>query len=72
MLRALQCDISVRAVQDRVPNVKFNAAKILQQLAALSDPPAVNQTIRPCLAELVTDKDSDVRFFAQSSLAMCP
>ena len=58
-------------LQDRVPNVKFNAAKILQQLAALSDPPAVSQTIRPCLAELSADKDGDVRFFAQHALAVC-
>lgn len=54
-----------------MPNVRFNAAKILQQLAALSDPPAVSQTIRPCLIELAADKDSDVRFFAQTSLAVC-
>ena len=54
-----------------MPNVKFNAAKILQQLAVLSDPPAISQTIRPCLAELSTDKDSDVRFFAQNALAVC-
>lgn len=54
-----------------MPNVKFNAAKILQQLAGLSDPPAVSQTIRPCLTELCADNDADVRFFAQSALAVC-
>lgn len=56
--------VALRTLQDRVPNVRFNAAKILQQLAALSDTPAVSQTIRPALTELTADKDSDVRFYA--------
>ena len=54
-----------------MPNVRFNAAKVLQQLAALSDAPAVSQTIRPTLNELAADKDSDVRFFSQHALAVC-
>lgn len=58
-------------VQDRVPNVRFNAAKVLQQLAALSDAPAVNSTIKPCLAELAADKDADVSYYASTSLAFC-
>ena len=57
-------------MQDRVPNVRFNAAKVLQQLAALSDPPAVSQTIRPTLQELASgDTDTDVRFYSAAALA---
>ena len=58
-------------LQDRVPNVKFNAAKILQELAPLSDPPAVSQTIKPCLKDLAADQDGDVRFFAHHALTVC-
>lgn len=53
-----------------MPNVRFNAAKVLQQLAVLSDPPAVSQTIRPTLQELSSgDVDSDVRFYSAAALA---
>lgn len=52
-----------------MPNVRFNAAKVLQQLAALSDAPAISQTIRPTLHELAGDKDGDVRYYSQRALA---
>ena len=56
-------------LQDRVPNVRFSSARVLQQLAAHSDPPAVSQTIRPCLDGLCHDPDADVRYFAACALA---
>lgn len=43
---------------------------ILQQLAALSDPPAVGQ-VKVCLTELSGDADVDVRYHAQIALAAC-
>lgn len=31
----------------------------------------VDQTVKPCLIELLDDPDSDVRFFAKRALAAC-
>ena len=55
-------------VQDRVPNIKFNVAKMLERLAPLVDAPLVDQAIKPCLVELGGDSDQDVRFFAGKAL----
>lgn len=53
----------------QVPNIKFNVAKMLERLAPLVEPVVVERTIRPCLLELNSDGDSDVRFFASQALA---
>lgn len=58
-------------LQDRTPNVRFNAAKIMQKLATVSDGPAIQHTIKPCLAELSADGDADVRFYAAAAAAAC-
>lgn len=60
-----------QSAQDRVPNVRFNAAQLLERLAGLVDPPVVDQVIKPVLAELAADRDADVRFFATHALAAC-
>lgn len=58
-------------LQDRTPNVRFNAAKVMQQLATVSDGPAILHTIKPCLVELSADGDADVRFYAAAAAAAC-
>nr|AFK45317.1 unknown [Lotus japonicus] len=53
---------------DRVPNIKFNVAKVLQSLIPIVEESVVENTIRPCLVELSEDPDVDVRFFASQAL----
>uniref|UniRef100_A0A0D3CD66 Phosphatase PP2A regulatory subunit A/Splicing factor 3B subunit 1-like HEAT repeat domain-containing protein n=1 Tax=Brassica oleracea var. oleracea TaxID=109376 RepID=A0A0D3CD66_BRAOL len=48
--------VVVEASKDRVPNVKFNVAKLLQSLI----PIVVEKTIRQCLVDLSEDPDVDV------------
>ena len=57
--------------RDAVPNVRFNVAKALQQLArsTLREAPALRDVVRPCLAQLAGDADADVRYFAARALA---
>ncbi|KAK8919201.1 hypothetical protein KSP39_PZI021073 [Platanthera zijinensis] len=63
--------VVISASQDRVPNIKFNAAKVLQLLSSIVDSSVVEKTIRPCLAELSEDPDVDVRYFAGQALQSC-
>ncbi|CAN6876004.1 unnamed protein product [Brassica oleracea] len=66
----------------RVPNIKFNVAKVLQSLIPIVDQSVVENTIRPGLVELSEDPDVDVRntsnpklhpyLFLCSSFACCP
>lgn len=67
----LGCSHAGVCLQDRTPNVRFNAAKVMQQLATVSDGPAIQHTIKPCLAELSADGDADVRFYAAAAAAAC-
>lgn len=53
----------------QVPNVKFNAAKIMAKLAPLLERQVINNHIKPCLAELCEDSDIDVRFYAREALS---
>ncbi|KAL9259653.1 Serine/threonine-protein phosphatase 2A 65 kDa regulatory subunit A beta isoform-like protein [Drosera capensis] len=57
-----------KASKDRVPNIKFNVAKVLQSLVPIVDQSVIENTIRPCLVELNEDPDVDVRFFANQAL----
>ena len=57
--------------KDRVPNIRFNVAKLMEKVAPIVDGAVVEQTIRPCLRELSEDKDGDVRFYAQRALTVC-
>ncbi|KAJ8445358.1 hypothetical protein Cgig2_010716 [Carnegiea gigantea] len=60
--------VVITASKDRVPNIKFNVAKVLQSLVPIVDHSVVEKTIRPCLLELNEDPDVDVRFFANQAL----
>jgi HEAT repeat protein len=66
-----------RASRDPVPNVRFCAAKTLNQVIPYVRPNVRESRIRPCLLVLVdgAEKDTDVRYFARqalNSLAACP
>ncbi|KAJ1436236.1 HEAT, type 2 [Sesbania bispinosa] len=52
--------IVVSASKDRVPNIKFNVAKVLESIFPIVDQSVVEKTIRPCLVELSEDPDVDV------------
>ena len=56
--------------KDPVPNVRFNAAKAIARLAAAGkfEAAAVVAAVRPVITTLVTDRDRDVRFFAQKAI----
>ncbi|CAL5442214.1 unnamed protein product [Camellia sinensis] len=61
--------VVITASKDRVPNIKFNVAKVLQSLIPIVDQSrVVEKTIRPCLVELSEDPDVDVRYFASQAL----
>ncbi|KAK6242831.1 hypothetical protein SCA6_008220 [Theobroma cacao] len=60
--------VVINASKDRVPNIKFNVAKVLQSLIPIVDQSVVEKTIRPCLVELSEDPDVDVRYFANQAL----
>jgi len=60
--------VVVNLSKDRVPNIKFNVAKVLQSLIPIVDQSVVEKTIRPCLGELAEDPDVDVRYFANEAL----
>jgi serine/threonine-protein phosphatase 2A regulatory subunit A len=47
-----------------VPNIKFNVAKLTSAFVPLVGSSVVESQIRPCLLELNSDADLDVRFFA--------
>lgn len=61
--------VVVGCAKDKVPNIKFNVAKMLEKLIPLVDASVVEHTIKPCLLELNEDPDADVRFFAKQALA---
>ena len=51
--------------------VRFNAAKALQQLLPQLDAPLIQQQVKPCLLRLAEDADKDVRYFAGQGLQSC-
>lgn len=61
--------VLVGAAKDKVPNVKFNVAKMLQKVAPLLDKPTIDRVIKPCLTDLSDDGDMDVRFFARQAIS---
>ncbi|URE43322.1 regulatory subunit A [Musa troglodytarum] len=63
--------VIITASKDRVPNIKFNVAKVLQSLVPILDHSVVEQTVRPCLVELGEDPDVDVRYFASQAFQTC-
>lgn len=55
---------------DNVPNVRFNVCKCLQLMVPQLDSQTVQNTIKPCLTQLHTDADCDVKFFASEALSV--
>ncbi|KAG0683883.1 hypothetical protein C6P40_004413 [Pichia californica] len=56
---------------DKVPNIRFNAAKSLYKVAkslASNYKDIVLQEVKPTLEKLTDDEDDDVRYFAQENL----
>lgn len=53
------------ALEDRVPNVRFNLCKAALLLKRQVDPAVLRRILQP----LVQDADQDVRFYAQAALA---
>ncbi|KAF2579179.1 hypothetical protein F2Q68_00000580 [Brassica cretica] len=60
--------VVVEASKDRVANVKFNVAKLLQSLIPIVDQSVVEKTIRQCLVDLSENPDVDVRYFANQAI----
>jgi len=61
----------VRMVKDPVPNIRFNAAKILHGLVPLLDGTVVQSHIKPVLNQLYEDQDRDVKHYASLALQAC-
>ncbi|XP_025808952.1 serine/threonine-protein phosphatase 2A 65 kDa regulatory subunit A beta isoform-like isoform X3 [Panicum hallii] len=59
--------VVINSSKDRVPNIKFNVAKVLQSLVPILD----QSTVKPCLVELSEDPDVDVRYYANQALQAC-
>ena len=68
MLGGAMLPLVLQMAIDAVPNVRFNAAKTLQQIAPLLDSVAVQERVKPCLATMSEDPDQDVSFFASQGL----
>lgn len=71
VLRGAMLPAVVACAKDKVPNVKFNAAKMLERIAPLLDRAALEGTVKPALRELAEDGDADVRFYAAQALYGC-
>ena len=63
--------VVVASSEDKVPNIKFNVAKMLKQLIPLVDNSVWNEVIKPCLLSLSEDEDVDVRYFANQAINSC-
>ena len=54
-----------------MPNVRFCVAKLIKKLLPKLDSQTVNTKIKPKLAEMSTDSDKDVQYYAKAALASC-
>ncbi|KAM0821338.1 hypothetical protein ACQ4PT_072307 [Festuca glaucescens] len=64
-------NVVVNSSKERVPNIKFNVAKVLQSLVPILDQSLTEKTLKPCLVELSEDPDVDVRYYAKQALQAC-
>jgi len=71
VLTSMLLPLALRMGADPVPNVRFNAAKTLRTLVPLLEPATVQERVRPCLAVMQDDTDSDVSYYAAQGLAQC-
>ncbi|KAG5193166.1 protein phosphatase 2A regulatory subunit [Tribonema minus] len=55
--------------RDPIPNVRFTAARALQDVAPCLEDAALQAQVKPCLTEMAeADVDSDVKYFATQAL----
>ena len=57
--------------KDPVPNVRFCVAKLFKKLVPKIDSQTVSTKIKPKLAEMTTDPDKDVQYYAKLALVAC-
>jgi serine/threonine-protein phosphatase 2A regulatory subunit A len=57
--------------KDKVPNVRFNAARALESMAAKLDKKTLASKVKPRLEEMVSDTDTDVKYYSSSALVLC-
>jgi serine/threonine-protein phosphatase 2A regulatory subunit A len=62
--------IVLKLSKDKIPNIRFNVAKCLGILSSKIKLADVQQYIKPCLSQLLNDKDSDVKFYANQSMQL--
>jgi serine/threonine-protein phosphatase 2A regulatory subunit A len=65
-----------KLASDPIPNIRFNVAKSIAQLAPLlrEDPntaPLIESEMKPALMRLNEDQDTDVKYFAHRALLAC-
>lgn len=63
--------ILLKSCKDPVPNVRFCTAKLLKKIIPKVDPAVVGSKIKPALAEMVSDSDKDVQYYAKQALSTC-
>ncbi len=54
---------------DKIPNVRFNAARVLEKLGSKIDKAMVKSHVKPCLDKLMADSDADVKFYSERAVA---
>jgi len=69
LVRAHVLPTAVLLAADPVPNIRINAARALEALAAAVGPAAVASDVAPALRGMLRDADRDVQYFAQRALA---
>ena len=61
--------LHIQLILVKVPNIRFNVAKSLADVAAVCGKQIYEQQISPVLSLLQDDPDRDVRFYAEHSAA---
>ena len=60
--------VVLRACKDTVPNVRFAAVKAIIAVTPSLDAATISTHVKPALTAMLTDKDIDVKWFAQAAL----
>jgi serine/threonine-protein phosphatase 2A regulatory subunit A len=60
--------LTIRLAQDKVPNIRFKAAKTLEKIGAHLSQEMIQTQVAPCLSNLLLDSDADVVFYASQAL----
>ena len=68
----LECiALVVAATNDKVPNVRIKACKVLTNVVTIVDADITRDHIKPVLSDLLGDKDRDVAHFADVGMKLC-